>query len=170
MVIRGKLDVAIAEEYDHAPRPRSPQLHREYLDPDQLVLALPHGHPAAEHDGPVALAALRDARWAAPRAPSAFADMVARLCRSVGGFEPDIRHRAYDLYLLIELVAVRGAVALLPALGRPEREPRIAVRPIADGEYTRALFVATRHSDRARPSTAAVVRALRETRPDAAAA
>src|SRR5829696_4630744 len=170
MVIRGELDVAIAEEYDHAPRPRLPQLHREYLEPDQLVLALPRGHPAAEREGPVALAALRDARWAAPRAPSAFADMVARLCRSVGGFEPDVGHRAYDLYLLIELVAVRGAVALLPALGRPERDPRIAVRPIAGGEYTRALFVATRESDRARPSTAAVVSALRELRPDAAAA
>src|ERR687891_239634 len=167
MVLRGELDVAIAEEYEHAPRPRLPQLHREYLKPDQLVLALPRGHPAAERGGPVALAALRDARWAAPRAPSAFADMVARLCRSVGGFEPDVRHRAYDLYLLIELVAVRGAVALLPALGRPERDPRIAVRPIADGEYTRALFVATRESDRARPSTAAIVRALREARPDA---
>jgi DNA-binding transcriptional LysR family regulator len=165
MVIRGELDVAIAEEYDHAPRPRLPQLHREYLKPDQLVLALPRRHPAAEREGPIALSALRDARWAAPRAPSAFADMVARLCRSVGGFEPDVRHRAYDLYLLIELVAVRGAVALLPALGHPERDPRIAVRPIADGEYTRALFVATRESDRARPSTAAVVRALREAPP-----
>ena len=170
MVIRGELDVAIAEEYDHAPRPRLPQLHREYLEPDRLVLALPRAHPAAEREGPVALAAVRDARWAAPRAPSAFADMVARLCRSVGGFEPDVRHRAYDLYLLIELVAVRGAVALLPALGRPERDPRIAVRPIADGQYTRALFVATRESDRVRPSTDAVVRALREAHPDAAAA
>jgi DNA-binding transcriptional LysR family regulator len=170
MVIRGELDVAIAEEYDHAPRPRLPQLHRDYLEPDQLVLALPRDHPAAEREGAVTLAALRDAHWAAPRAPSAFADMVTRLCRSIGGFEPDIRHRAYDLYLLIELVAVRGAVALLPALGRPERDFRIAVRPIADGEYARALFVATRESDHARPSTAAVVRALREARPDAAGA
>ena len=59
-------------------------------------------------------------------------------------------------------MAVRDSVALLPALGRPERDPRIAVRPIADGVYTRALFVATRESDRTRPSTAAVVRALRE--------
>jgi DNA-binding transcriptional LysR family regulator len=164
MVIRGELDVAIAEEYDHAPRPRPPQLQREYLEPDRLVLALPRGHAAAEHDGPVPLAALRDAHWAAPRAPSAFADMVARLCRAVGGFEPDVRHRAYDLYLLIELVAVRGAVALLPALGRPERDPRIVVRPVAEGQFTRALFVATRASDRARPSTAAVVRALHAAR------
>jgi DNA-binding transcriptional LysR family regulator len=113
LVVRGELEVAIAEEYDHAPRPRLPQLHREYL-------------------------------------------------------EPDVRHRAYDLFLLIELVAVRGAVALLPALGRPERDARIAVRPIAEGTFTRALFVATRESDRARPSTAAVVAALRAARGGAA--
>jgi DNA-binding transcriptional LysR family regulator len=167
-VVRGELEVAIAEEYDHAPRPRLPQLHRDYLEPDHLVIALPRGHPAAERQGPVSLAALRDDRWAAPRAPSAFADMVARLCRSVGGFEPDVRHRAYDLHLLIELVAVRGAVALLPAIGRPERDPRIAVRPIAEGDFTRALFVATRASDRARPSTSAVVKALRAARRGAA--
>jgi DNA-binding transcriptional LysR family regulator len=167
-VVRGELEVAIAEEYDHAPRPRLPQLHRDYLEPDRLVIALPRGHSAAERPGPVSLAALRDDRWAAPRAPSAFADMVARLCRSVGGFEPDVRHRAYDLHLLIELVAVRGAVALLPAIGRPERDPRIAVRPIAEGDFTRALFVATRESDRARPSTAAVVKALRAARRGAA--
>jgi DNA-binding transcriptional LysR family regulator len=168
MVVRSELDVAIAEEYEHAPRPRLPQLHREYLAPDRLVIALPGGHPAAAPDGPVSLAALRSARWAAPRAPSAYADMVTRLCRSVGGFEPDVRHRAYDLYLLIELVAVHGAVALLPALGRPERDPRVAVRPIAEGSFGRALFVATRVSDRARPSTAAVVRALRAARGGAA--
>jgi DNA-binding transcriptional LysR family regulator len=163
-VVRGELEVAIAEEYDHAPRPRLAQLHRDYLEPDRLVIALPRGHPAAGRPGPVSLAALRDDHWAAPRAPSAFADMVARLCRSVGAFEPDVRDRAYDLQLLIELVAVRGAVALLPAIGRPERDPRIAVRPIAEGDFTRALFVATRESDRARPSTAAVVRAIRAAR------
>jgi LysR substrate binding domain-containing protein len=129
---------------------------------------MPGGHPAAAPDAPVSLAALRREQWAAPRAPSAFADMVTRLCRSVGGFEPDIRHRAYDLFLLIELVAVRGAVALLPALGQPERDARIAVRRIAEGPFTRALFVATRESDRARPSTAAVVRALRAARGGAA--
>jgi DNA-binding transcriptional LysR family regulator len=168
LVVRGELEIAVAEEYEHAPRPRLPQLHRVYLEPDHLVIALPGDHPAAAPGGPVPLAALRDEQWAAPRTDSAYADMVTRLCRSVGGFEPDVRHRAYDLYLLIELVAVRGAVALLPALGRPERDPRITVRPIAEGDFGRALFVATRESDRARPSTAAVVRALRAARGGAA--
>jgi hypothetical protein len=65
--------------------------------------------------------------------------------------------------LLLDLVG-RGYVAILPALGQPERDGRVEVRRIADGTVSRAIFVAVRASDRARPSTAAVVEALRRTR------
>ena len=163
LLVRGGLDVAITEEYEHAPRPRVPQLQREYLGPDEMLLALPPGHrPAA---GPVALASLSGSVWAAGRADTAFGDMFARTCRSVGGFEPDIRHRVNDMQLLLELVAGGRAAAIVPALGRPEREPRIAVRRIAEGPIIRALYVSIRASDRARPSTAAVVAAIREATP-----
>ena len=37
----------------------------------------------------------------------------------------------------------------------------MVVRPLAEGPFTRALFVATRAADRGRPSTAAVVDAIR---------
>ena len=47
LLARGGLDVAIAEEYEHAPRPRLPRLHRVELEPDELLLALPRDHPAA---------------------------------------------------------------------------------------------------------------------------
>src|ERR671931_198093 len=61
LLVRGGVDVAIAEEYEHAPRPRVQQLHRDYLEPDQLVLALPVDHPAAASGAPVPLASLRAA-------------------------------------------------------------------------------------------------------------
>lgn len=157
---RGGLDVAIAEEYEHAPRPRSAQLRREYLDPDEMVLALPRGHPAAKGKRPVSLASLHATEWVAARADTAFGDMFARVCRSVGGFEPEIRHRVNEMELLLDIVA-SGAAALVPALGRPERDARVAVRRIAEGRVSRALFVAVRESDRTRPSTAAVVAAIR---------
>ena len=64
------------------------------------------------------------------------------------------------MLLLLELVA-RGCAALLPALGRPELDERVAVRPIADGSFSRDIFVAFRESDRDRPSTAAVVAELK---------
>lgn len=152
MLVRGELDVVVAEEYEHAPRPRLPQLSRDYLEPDEMVLAV-----AASRRGPLSLAALRDAEWATAREGTAYADMLARLCRSAGGFEPNVRHRVNDMRLLLELVAADRAVALLPALGKPAEDPRIRVKRVG---VSRAIFVATRASDRGRPSTAAVVDAL----------
>jgi len=160
LLVRGGLDVAIAEEYEHAPRPHMPQLHREYLEPDEMVLVLPRDHPAAEDTGSVSLKSLHAIEWVAARADTAFGDMFARVCRAVGGFEPAIRHRVNEMQLLLDVVAAGGAAALVPALGRPEREPGAAVRKVAEGRVTRALFVAVRASDRSRPSTAAVVAAL----------
>jgi DNA-binding transcriptional LysR family regulator len=160
LLVRGGVDVAIAEEYEHAPRPRVQQLHRDYLEPDQLVLALPVDHPAAASGAPVPLASLRAAVWAAPRADTAYGDVFARLCRSVGGFEPDIRHRVGEMQTLLDVVAAGGVAAIVPVLGRPEREPRVAVRQLAEGRFTRAIYVSTRASDRRRPSTAAVVDAI----------
>src|SRR4051812_46676110 len=43
----GELDVVVAEEYEHAPRPRHSDVDRHDLVDDPLVLALPKGHPAA---------------------------------------------------------------------------------------------------------------------------
>ena len=163
LVAGGGLEVAIAEEYEHAPRPRLPQLHSEYLPEDQLLLALPRAHEALKARGGLSLATLRDDAWATASAGTAYADMCERICRSSGGFEPDIRHRANDMGLLLDLVA-RGCVAIVPALGRPERDRRVEVRRIANASAARSIFIAVRMSDRARPSTAAVVEALRRTR------
>jgi DNA-binding transcriptional LysR family regulator len=157
---RGTFDVAIAEEYEHAPRPHSARLRREYLEPDEMVLALPRGHPATKRTRAVALASLQDIEWAAANPDTAFGDMFARVCRALGGFEPRIRHRVNEMALLLDVVAA-GAAALVPALGHPERDDRVAVRRIAEGPVARAIFVAIRESDRARPSTAAVLAAMR---------
>ena len=124
---------------------------------------LPRDDPAAGATGPVALASLSDRTWANARGGSAYADMFLRLCRAVGGFEPDVRHQAHDMRLLLDFVA-HGCAAILPALGRPELDDRVAVRPIAEGPFSRTIFVAVRESDRRRPSTAAVVEALRDAR------
>jgi len=160
LLARGGVDIAIAEEYEHAPRPHLPELHRDELEPDELVLTLPRGHALADGEGPVGLESLRGQAWATARAGTNYADMFVRTCRIAGGFEPDIHHRVNDVQMLLDLVAISGVAALLPSLGHPEDDPRVAVRPLAEGPFTRALFVATRAADRARPSTAAVVGAL----------
>ena len=156
----GGVEIAIAEEYEHAPRPHLAELHRDYLAADELVLTLPRGHDAASGEGALPLRSLRGVAWATARAGTNYADMFVRVCRGAGGFEPEIHHRVNDLGMLLDLVAISGVAALLPSLGDPAADPRVAVRPLAEGPFTRALFVATRVSDRQRPSTAAVVRAL----------
>lgn len=161
LAARGGVELAIAEEYEHAPRPHVAGLERAYLDPDEMVLALPVAHPAAAGD-PVPLAELRDLAWATGHAGTAFSDMVTRICRAVGGFEPDVRHRVSDMDVLLGLVAGGRTAALVPMLGRPERESGVAVRRIAQGSFRRALFVAMRASDRARPATAAAVAAIED--------
>ncbi len=159
---RGRVDVVVAEEYEHAPRPRSPALHREYLEPDEMLLALPHGHEAARGEGDVELAALADSPWVTAGEDTAYSDMLVRICRTAGGFEPDIRHRASDMQVMLALVARGRAVAMVPALGQPETDGGVAVRRIAEKRFTRDVFAAVRAADRERPATGAVVEALRE--------
>src|SRR4051812_36611797 len=62
-VALGELEVAIAEEYDHAPRAIPGDLERAHLCRDQIAVVLPAGHPLAASGDPVPLAALAGERW-----------------------------------------------------------------------------------------------------------
>jgi DNA-binding transcriptional LysR family regulator len=162
LVRAGRLDLAIAEEYAHAPRPREPQLERIYLPPDDMLLVLPATHPAAAAQTPVSLPSLHDLAWATADEGTAYADMFVRLCRSVGEFEPDVRFRDNDFRVLLALAAAGHAATILPALGRPHRDDRVAVRTLTDGAFPRSIFLAVRAADRARPAIAALVDILQQ--------
>jgi DNA-binding transcriptional LysR family regulator len=156
----GEFDVAVAEEYDDAPRRRLPDLAREELCRDDIVVVLPAGHRLAAGGGP--LAELGDEAWLSPHPDTQFAQNQLRTCRLVGGFEPDIRHWANDIAIIVELVAVEQGVALLPGLARAERDPRIAVRPVRDASLARTIYAFTRRSGAERPAVRALVGALRD--------
>jgi DNA-binding transcriptional LysR family regulator len=157
-----ELDVVIAEEYEHAPRPRHPGVDRYELLDDALLLALPPDHPLAERrDGRVRLAELAGERWAAPRPRTAYADMLARACRREGGFEPDFRHRVNDMETILSLVAAGLAVALVPTLGHPERRADVAVRRLAGKGISRSIFAAVRAGAGERPAVRALLETMR---------
>jgi DNA-binding transcriptional LysR family regulator len=156
----GELDLVVAEEYAHALRPRDPRLARHELGPDELLVALPAGHPAARAGGPVALGDLADDAWATPWVGTPYASMVAGACRAAG-FEPRVRHRVTDLGTLLDLARSGLAVAVVPALGRPREDAALVLRPVAGGGLRRQLFAAVRRGAGARPALEAMIDALR---------
>ncbi len=163
----GDLDVVLGDEWQHHPRslPKGVQRHDLFRDPVHLVL--PARHPAARgHQGAVPLTELAGEAWTTGHAGIGWEEMTQRTCRELGGFDPDIRHRANDAMVSLALVARGLAVTLLPDLPLPDRYPGTVLRPIAEGPVSRAIFAATRATDAARPSTQALVAAVR----DAAAA
>jgi DNA-binding transcriptional LysR family regulator len=79
-----------------------------------------------------------------------------------GRVRPDIRHRTNDATVSLALVARGLAVTLLPELVLVGGTPGVALRAPAEGSVTRALFAATRSADATRPSTQALLAAVRE--------
>jgi DNA-binding transcriptional LysR family regulator len=153
--------MVIAEEYEHAPRPRDPALEHRDLCRDALVFAVPEGHPAAAKEK-IAFADLRGDEWAGGETGTAWNDMIERACRSIGGYEPDVRHNVDDVRLILSLVAGRGAVGLVPALGLHNEIEGFVWRPPAEGPLERRIFTAVRRGTAERPALQAVRDALAE--------
>jgi DNA-binding transcriptional LysR family regulator len=159
----GDVDLVLADEWLHQPRHLPPSLQRHELLSDAVNVVLPARHPLLRrHRGAVPLAGLADEPWASGQPALGWQEMTQRICRELGGFDPDIRFRANDATVSLALVARGLAVALLPDLPLPQRPRGLAVRPIAEGEVTRAIFAVTRAADAARPSTQALLAAIRD--------
>jgi DNA-binding transcriptional LysR family regulator len=155
------LDLALADEWAGAPRPRWPGLDREDLLTETVMLALPDAHAAARAGGPVPLSALADASWVTGYPGGGLAEFVRRVCNGHGGFEPRVRHETNELTMLLALVAAGHAVTLMPELALTGDISGIAVRPVAGAELRRTLFTAVRAGADRRPALAAVRAALR---------
>ena len=152
----------LADEWQHQPRHLAPSLERHELLSDPVNVVLPEHHPALKrHTGAVPLAELADEPWASGHPAMGWEEMTQRICRELGGFEPDIRFRANDANVSLALVARGLALALIPDLPLTGGRPGVAIRPIAESEVTRAIFAVTRAADAARPSTQALLAAIR---------
>src|SRR3954470_7750698 len=158
----GDLDLVLADEWQHGPRRLAAALERHELFEDPVHVALPALHPAAgRHRDAVPLAELADAIWVTGHAGMGWDEMTVRTCREHGGFDPDVRHRTNDANVSLALVARGLAVALLPRFAVPARQQGIALRSLAGTPAARSIFAVTRRTDAARPSTRAVLAAIR---------
>ncbi|WP_412101337.1 LysR family transcriptional regulator [Micromonospora maris] len=140
----GAVDVVIGDEYDGHPRPRPAGLRFTLLLEEPLKIVLPAAHPLARTGGPVAVTDLRSDIWAASAEGTGHHAMVVGTCRALGGYEPDLRHRASDADVQLELVRTGAAVSLMPALTLPGDDPTLAIRDIAETALKRRLVAATR--------------------------
>jgi DNA-binding transcriptional LysR family regulator len=155
----GAVDLVIGDEYDGHPRPRPAGLRFAVLHTEALKVVLPATHPLARPAGPVAVGALRQEIWTASAEGTGHHAMVVGTCRSLGGYEPDLRHRSNDADVQLELVRVGAAVALLPTLTLPPDDPKLAVRDVAEATLGRRLVVVTRDS-RPAPALTALLAAV----------
>ncbi|MEU1686582.1 LysR family transcriptional regulator [Micromonospora sp. NPDC005707] len=150
----GAVDLVIGDEYDGHPRPRPAGLRFTVLLEEPLKIVLPAAHPLARAGGPVPVVELRSEVWATSAEGTGHHAMVVGTCRSLGGYEPDVRHRANDADIQLELVRAGAAVALMPALTLPASDPAVAIRDVAEGAIRRRLVAVTRDTPPAPALTA----------------
>jgi DNA-binding transcriptional LysR family regulator len=163
MLALGDIDLVLADEWEHQPQRLPVGVERHDLLSDPVRLALPARHPATRrHPDAVPLAELAGEAWTTGHAGLGWDEMTRRTCQELGGFEPDVRHRTNDAGISLAVVARGFAVAMLPDLALQIGHPGIKLRDIADRPMHRAIFAATRAADAARPSTQALLAAVRE--------
>lgn len=162
-----QFDVVVGDEYDDQPRPIHDDLHRETLLSERINLVLPAGHPAATGKR-VALSELAGMPWAVCQPGTGHHHMHLRVCRKLGGFEPDIRHTSDDFVILLELARTTGSATLLPELVHAHEAAGVAVRQLSEGDVRRLVYVLTRvgSTPTVRAIAAALRRAARAETPD----
>jgi DNA-binding transcriptional LysR family regulator len=140
---RGDVDLVIGDEWAHQPWRLPAALERTELLRDPVYVV----HPATGPEPPAWVTGHRGTTWE---------EVTRRTCRELG-FEPDIRHRADNATVALGLVARGLALTLLPGLVLDD-DPRLARRPAG---LERAIYAVTRTADAARPSTRALLAAVR---------
>jgi DNA-binding transcriptional LysR family regulator len=116
----GDVDLVLADEWQHQPHARPPGVDRRDMHRDPLLVILSADHPAAcRHAGAIPLGELAEEPWVTGHPGMGWVEMTNRTCRELGGFDPDVRHRANDSVLALALVARGLAVTLLPELVAP---------------------------------------------------
>lgn len=151
----GDVDLAVVDEYDHAPR----RLDRGFTATELLVEPLVVVTPAGWPSGPVRLVDLKDESWVVAPASAACGDAVRAACRATG-FTPRSRWETDDLLLHLHHVAAGHGIAVLPRLAVRPEVAGVTVHDLLDPALTRRLLAVTRTATVPRPAVAQVVAAL----------
>jgi DNA-binding transcriptional LysR family regulator len=149
----GRIDVAVAHEYDLISRDAARDLRRAELLREPVLLA---ERSTATTAATLADYAERD--WIVPPAATACGELVRRACRSAG-FEPRVVAETGDFSVACALAAAGVGVALTPQLGA-QPSPGLALRALTP-PLERRIFVAARAGSDDHPLIRAVLDTLR---------
>ena len=145
----GRVDVAVAHEYDLVGRDAARDLRRAELLREPLLLA-----EAGDQAGPARLADYAARDWIAPPVSTSCGELVRRACRAAG-FEPRIVADTGDFSVACSLAAAGVGVALVPRLGA-YAAAGVSLREL-DPPLERRVFVASRAGSEEHPLIRAVV-------------
>jgi DNA-binding transcriptional LysR family regulator len=151
------VDVALGDEFASDPSPIIREATSRTLLEERMHVVLPEGHPEGRRRT-ARLDRLADMAWAACSPGTGQYQMHLRLCRDLGGFEPDTRYASDDVTTLVELVRTAGAATLLPDLPLSRPMPGVVFRPVDGTSTGRRIYALTRRNST--PAVDVVVDAL----------
>jgi DNA-binding transcriptional LysR family regulator len=152
----GDVDVALVHDYDFVPEPPEPGLDTVALFEEAMFLATPRTLVPLP-DEPHPLRRWRTAPWIVAPSTTRCGTMTLRACEAAG-FAPQVRHVVDDFPVVLALVAIGGAVALVPELGVAAAPPEVALTPLP---MHRRTLAACRRGAGGRPAIAAFIAAMR---------
>jgi molybdate transport repressor ModE-like protein len=163
MLLRGRLDVAVVQDWSNSPMSLPEGLARGLLCVDVADVALPAGHPLAGRDS-IELKELAGEPWISSTPDSICCEWLTHTLR-LTDCEPRIEHMAYEYATQLALVATGLGAGILPRLGRcdvPDGVRVVGLRPL----LTRRVFALWRRETARRPAISAIVDALRAAAPE----
>lgn len=133
----GELDLAVLYRFDAPPDDGALQWTSLMTDP--YAVALPVGHRLAGRRR-ITLRSLAHERWVSPPPRERYAQVLLDLCRTHGGFTPQVGFETADVAMAQPIVAAGLAVAMLPALALVPTQAGVVVRPLSSTPPAREVW------------------------------
>ena len=142
-LLSGRIDVGFGRI-----RLDEPQVKREVLREERLVLAIPMEHPLAQQRGPISLAAAAPYLLVTyPQKPRpSYADHVLSLYRDLG-VEPAGVHEVQEVQTALGLVASGLGLCVVPSGMQKLRRDEVAYRPLTEANAVSPIIMNTRAND-----------------------
>lgn len=151
-MVAGDHDLVIAEEYPGHPLPHLPEVERNDIMADEMLLAAPTTWRERS------LSEMRERPFVMEPRDSPAGQWALAACRSAG-FEPDVRYTTTDLQVHLRLVEAQLAVALLPELSAVRDESSVTVHRLRARPFRR-IFTAVRRGASEHPAIRAFTSAI----------